>query len=79
MRDIVITKKRQKTELLSILVCFILAFLLNLYAVIAYDGKWTEIFTCVGFMIMTTVVLYAVWTIIRIIFYLIKKLITKKR
>lgn len=77
MKDIVITKKRQKTELLSILVCFIIAFGLNLYAVIAYDGKWTEIFTCVGFMIMTTAVFYVLWTLLRLIVYLIKKTIAK--
>lgn len=78
MKDIIITKQRQKTELITILVCFILAFSLNLYAVIAYDGKWTEIFTCIGFMLMTTAILYAVWTVVRIAVYLIKKLITKK-
>lgn len=78
MKDIIITKQRQKTEFITILVCFILAFALNLYAIIAYDGQWKELFWSLGFVAVTTVIFYAVWTIARIAFYIIRKLITKK-
>lgn len=78
MKDIIITKQRQKTEFITILVCFILAFALNLYAIIAYDGQWKELFWSLGFVAVTTAVFYAVWTVVRVAFYIIRKLITKK-
>ena len=39
MKDIIITRKRQKTELLVLLVCFVVACLTNLYAIFSYGGK----------------------------------------
>lgn len=78
MKDIIITSKRQRTELWTILVCFLMAFALNVYAIISYDGQWNELFWSLGFVAATTVLLYAVWTLLRLLCYGCKKLFNNK-
>lgn len=77
--NIKITARRQKAELLSLLVCFVIAFGLNVYAIIAYDGKWSELFWSLGFVATTTGVLYAVWTLLRLAVWLVKKMLKGKK
>lgn len=74
MKDIIITRHRQKVELSIYLVCFIIAVGFNIYAINKYDAPWTEIFTGIGFELLGASVLYAVIGIIRIIVYLIRKI-----
>jgi hypothetical protein len=69
--DTVITAKRKKTEIITLLVCFIIANLLNLYAIIQYKTAFAELLTCLGYVAMATVALYVLWSLIRIIFYAI--------
>jgi hypothetical protein len=77
MKDITITKERQKKELKTFLVCFLIAFCLNIYSIIAYDGKWKELFWSLGFVITAAVAFYAVWTVIRVCIYIIRRTIRK--
>lgn len=81
MKDINITvsRHRQKVELLSLLVCFVIAFALNVYAIIAYDGKWSELFWSLGFVVATTAFLYAVWIIVRLIFHFVRLVLKRKK
>ena len=79
MKDSVITAKRKKTELLTLLLCFILANLLNLYAIIAYETRFSELFTQLGYVLLFTIALYVLWTVLRIVFYLIKPLFKTKK
>ncbi len=79
MKDSVITAKRKKTELLTLLLCFILANLLNLYAIIAYGTRFSELFTQLGYVLLFTIALYVLWTVLRIVFYLIKPLFKTKK
>lgn len=37
MKDTVLTARRKKIEIITLLVCFVLANLVNLYAIIAYN------------------------------------------
>lgn len=78
MKDIIITRRRQRTEILTLLVCFVIAFGLNVYAIIAYGGQWSELFWSLGFVIAATAFLYAVWTLLRLICYGCLKLVKKK-
>ncbi len=78
MKNITFTAKRQKTELITLLVCFIIANLANLYAVIAYNTNFTELITSLGYVAAAAVVLYILWTIIRLIAYGISLLFRKK-
>ena len=73
MKDTVITAKRKKTELLTLLACFGLAFLLNVGCIIYYQTPFYEMFTQIGFMLVITLGLYLVWTAIRLIIWLFRR------
>lgn len=77
MKDIIISPKRQKKELKAILVCFILAFALNIGAIIYYKTPASEIITSIFYVITFAVVLYAAWVIVRLIVYLIRRIFKK--
>ncbi len=79
MKDIIITRKRQKTELLVLLVCFVVACLTNLYAIFSYEGKLTEMFTSLGYVLIFTAALYVAFALLRIIIFVIDKLISNKQ
>jgi hypothetical protein len=74
MKDLIITAKRQKTELQTLSVCFILANLVNIYAIASHQTPWSELFWSLGYVVVCTVVLYVLWTILRLGFYGIRKL-----
>ena len=69
MKDIKITARRQKTEIITILVCFLIAFALNVYAIIAYNGKWSELYSTLFYLLLFTAALYVAWTVIRLVVY----------
>ena len=79
MKDTIITAKRKKIELITLLVCFILANLANLYSIIAYKTPAIELFTSLGYVVVLTVVLYVIWTVLRLAFYGAKLLICKRK
>jgi hypothetical protein len=74
MKDLIITAKRQKTELLTLLLCFILANLVNVYAIVSHKTLWSELFWSLGYVVVCTVALYLVWTVLRLVFYGIRRL-----
>lgn len=45
MKDTLITARRKKNELFTWLICFAIANLLNLYAIIAYKTSFQELLT----------------------------------
>ena len=45
MKNTVITARRKKTELLTLLACFIIGNLANLYAIISYETPFSEMLT----------------------------------
>jgi hypothetical protein len=78
MKDIVISSKRIRIELITLAICFVVANLLNLYAIIAYQTSFVELLTQLGYVFIFSVVLYIAWSFLRAIFYLIKKLVKSK-
>lgn len=74
MKDTIITARRKKIELITLLVCFIIANLMHLYAVIAYHAPLREMVTSIFYIIVFTFVLYALWGILRLLFYGIQSL-----
>lgn len=79
MKDTVLTARRKKIELITLLVCFVLANLANLYAIITYHQSMMEMITSIFYIIIFAFVLYAFWTVLRLFFYGVKALFTKKR
>ncbi|MBQ6653424.1 MAG: hypothetical protein IJM81_08585 [Prevotella sp.] len=78
MKDIKISTKRQKQELLTLLVCIVIAELLNVYAIIAYDGKWSQLITSIGYVLVFGLLLYLSWTALRIAWSILKNVRGKR-
>ena len=79
MKNTVITARRKKIELLTLLACFIIGNLANLYAIISYETPFSEMLTSFFYVLAVSGVLYVFWTILRILFYGIRSLFLKKR
>ncbi len=79
MKDTILTARRKKTELITLLVCFIVANVANLYSIIAYKGSWMEMITSLFYIVIFTCALYVCWGVLRILFYGIKALFAKNR
>ncbi len=73
MRDIVISGRIVRRELLIAVSCFLLSFCINAGTVIAYVKPWTEIFSQIGYVVVISVVFYAVLMFFRILFLGLKK------
>ncbi len=74
MKDTLITARRKRIELCTWLVCFVIANALNLYAIAAYGTSYAELLTSIFYVITFSCVLYVVWTLLRILFFGIKRL-----
>lgn len=72
MKDTLITARRKKTEIITALVCFALAFLLNIVCIIVYKTPFKEVFTQIGYIVVISVALYVIWTAIRLLVWLIR-------
>lgn len=79
MKDTIITPKRKKIELLTLLACFLIANMLNLYAILAYGAPLSEIITCMGYVLVFTCVLYGAWTLLRLLLYALARIISRKK
>lgn len=79
MKNTVITARRKKIELLTLLACFIIGNLANLYAIVSYETPFSEMLTSFFYVLAFSGVLYVFWTILRILFYGIRSLFLKKR
>lgn len=79
MKDTLLTARRKKTELITLLVCFILANLANAYAIIAYDTPAIEMLTSIFYVVAAAVVLYILWSAVRLLGYGIKTLLPSKK
>lgn len=79
MKDINIklTENRQRTELFIWLVCFIIAFGLNIFSIIYYKTEWKELLTQIGWVLALSALFYFIILAIRLIvtgiYYLFKK------
>ncbi len=77
MKDTIITAQAKKRELWILLACFVVANVTNWVAIIRFSAPWYEVFTQIGYIVVTTLVIYAPIAILRIAFK-VYKLITRK-
>ena len=77
MKDTIITARAKKRELWILLACFVVANVTNWVAIIRFSAPWYEVFTQIGYVVVTTLVIYALIAILRIAFK-VYKLITRK-
>ena len=79
MKDITITTRRQRTELITLLVCFVVANALNLYAILSHGSPMSELVTSFFYIVVFTLVLYVLWTIVRLAGYGVKRLTRRNK
>lgn len=77
MPNIYISHHRIRVELVSLAVCFLIATGLNIYAIIHYKSPFSELWTSILYVLMATAFFYAVWTLLRLIVYGIKRIVRK--
>lgn len=77
MRDILLTVKRQRTELFVFAACFLIAFLLNVISIITFDTEWKELYTQLLWVVCLALLLYGVVTIVRLFYWGIKRIFKK--
>jgi len=78
MKDFILTKKRQKRELITLLICFAISFVLNIYAVIAYQSPLKEVITSLFYVLTFAIFLYLIWSLVRMVIWMIKQCLIKK-
>lgn len=67
MKDITITVKRQKTEILYLIISFVLAFCLNILGIVIYKTEWQELYTQLYKVLILGFVIYAILAVFRFI------------
>jgi hypothetical protein len=77
MKEIVITPKQLKRELFVWLFCLVVATGMNIYAIIYYETNWTELYSHFGYVVMLSVIFYAIIWMFRGLFFLIRYLAGK--
>lgn len=77
-KDIILTAKRQRFELILFIACFLFAFLLNVYSIVTYHTEWKELYTQLIWVLALSILFYGILLIIRLLFWGIKTLLTKK-
>lgn len=77
MKDIVITTKRIRKERNSYIISFILAFIVNIIAIIIYDRPWTELFSQIGFVVAISIAFYIILWIPRLLIEGVKRMVRK--
>ncbi len=75
MKDIVFTRRRQITELCILCVCLIIAFALNVWAIISYDAPWSELYSTFFYVLIFALVLYALTVALRLGFYTARSIV----
>lgn len=73
MKDTILTARRKKTEIYTFLVCFIIANLIHVYAIIAYKASFMELLTSLFYVLAFTIALYIAWSVIRLGFHALRK------
>ena len=79
MKDTVLTARRKKIEIITLLVCFVLANLVNLYAIIAYNRSMMEMITSIFYIIIFAFCSLCLLDASAPPFYGVKALLTKKK
>ena len=60
MKDIIITSKKLKQERNIYLLSFLLAFVINVIAIIVYSRPWIEIVSQIGYVIVISSFIYLI-------------------
>lgn len=73
MKDIIISVKRQKTEIRLFCVCLLIAVALNVYSIISYNTEWSELWTQFWWVLVIGCGLYGLTVLFRLLVWGIKQ------
>lgn len=77
MKDSIITAGVKRRELIIWLICFAIANVVNWCAIIKFSTPWYEIFTQIGYVIVTSLVIYGLLLALRVAWWILSKLMQK--
>ena len=71
MKDSIITVKRKKIEINILVICFIIANVLNIFAIAFYRTHWIELITKIHIILIITAFFYLLTLVFRGIYFLL--------
>ncbi len=74
MKDTIISAAVKRRELWILLACFVVANIVNWVAIIKFQTPWYEIFTQIGYVLVTTALFYCLLLVVRIAWCVFKHL-----
>ncbi len=74
MKDTVISAATKRRELLIWLACFVVANIINWVAIVKYQAPWYEIFTQIGYVVVTSLLIYGLLLLLRIAWRIMRRL-----
>lgn len=77
MKDSIITAGVKRRELIIWLICFAIANVVNWCAIIKFSTPWYEIFTQIGYVIVTSLIIYGLLLALRVAWWILSKLMQK--
>ena len=78
MKDTVISAATKRRELYIWLACFVVANIVNVVTIIKFQTSWLEIFTQIGYVVITSLVLYVLVLIVRLAWRIFSHLLAKR-
>jgi len=69
MKDIVVKTGVIKRELMLLGVMFVVAFVMNVYAIVVHQGQWSELLSQLHIVVLLTLFLYALVLLIRLVYW----------
>ena len=77
MKDTIISAEVKRRELKILLGCFIIANITNWVAIIKFQTPWYEVFTQVGYVTVTSLLIYGLVLLVRIAWRILHRLLKK--
>lgn len=74
MKDTVISARVKRREIMIWLVCFAVANIVNWAAIIRFSTPWYEIFTQLGYVTVTSLLLYGLVMLLRMAWYVLRRI-----
>ena len=78
MKDTVISAATKRRELYIWLACFVVANIVNVVTIIKFQTSWLEIFTQIGYVVITSLVLYVLVLVVRLAWRIFSHLLGKR-
>ena len=77
MKDTVISAAVKRRELKIWLICFAVANIINWAAIIKFGTPWYEVFTQLGYVVVSSLLIYGLLLVVRIAYRILRRLLAK--